>query len=144
MQSELFDSLLSVGGLRDQLYVGFSVDQRFDSFAEQRMVVHRENPDHEFAAFLRNSPRTMRPGDVPYAIDPGMLNSISVPAPVALHTSSFPPIRLARSRIPGTPKWPARPSATIRGSMPFPSSRMRNWSKLPLYLISASILRACA
>src|ERR1700681_1978393 len=47
-RSELFDSLLSVGGFRDQLHVGFSVDQRCDSFAEEGMVVHRENPNHEF------------------------------------------------------------------------------------------------
>jgi FtsP/CotA-like multicopper oxidase with cupredoxin domain len=31
------------------------------------------------------------------------LNSISVPAPFAVHTSSFPPIPRARSCIPGTP-----------------------------------------
>src|ERR1700693_3213991 len=103
VRSELFDSLLSVGGFRDQLHVGFSVDQRCDSFAEQSMVVNRQNLNHPFAAFLRNSPRTVRPGDLPYAIDPGMLNSISVPAPVPVHTSSLPPMRLARSRIPATP-----------------------------------------
>src|SRR5271167_1676727 len=103
MQSELFDSVLSVGGFRDQLHVGFGVDHCCNSFAEQSMVVHRQNLNHPLAAFLRNSPRTPRPGDVPYAIDPGMLSSISVPAPISVHTSSLPPTRWARSRIPGTP-----------------------------------------
>jgi hypothetical protein len=103
------------------------------------MVVHRV-----CSAFSRNSPRMVRPGDVPYAIDPGMPNSLSVPPPVPVQTSSFPPMRRARSRIPGKPDWPARPSSTIAGSMPIPSSRMRNWNELPLYVMSASILRASA
>jgi hypothetical protein len=67
------------------------------------MVVHRENPDHDFAAFLRNRLRMVRPGDVPYAVDAGMLNSISVPAPSPVQNFNSAPIRLARSRIPGTP-----------------------------------------
>ena len=38
-----------------------------------------------------------------YAFEPGMLNSISVPAPCALQTFNLPPIRAARSRIPARP-----------------------------------------
>jgi hypothetical protein len=75
----------------------------FEYFRNDKLDVHRQNLNHPFAAFLRNSRRTVLPGDLSYAIDPGMLNSISVPAPVPVHTSSFPPMRLARSRIPETP-----------------------------------------
>jgi hypothetical protein len=50
---------------------GFSVDQGSDSFAAQSMVVHRV-----CSAFLRNSPRTVWPGDVPYA----SIEQFSVPS----------------------------------------------------------------
>ena len=58
VQSELFDSFLSVGGFRDQLHVGFSVDQRCDPFAEEGMVVDRKNP---------NRPESVRMGSRPFA-----------------------------------------------------------------------------
>ena len=40
-----------------------------------------------------------------------MLSSISVPDCGAVQTVSLPPISSARSRMPWSPKWPARPSA---------------------------------
>jgi hypothetical protein len=36
VQSELFDGVLSVGGFRDQLHIGFRIDQCCDSFADVR------------------------------------------------------------------------------------------------------------
>src|ERR1700739_2437524 len=87
--------------------VGGQAGRRCDSFAA-RIVSPPGEPQslvHPFARLraLRNSPRMARPADVPYAIDAGMLNLISVPVPVPVHTSKSPPMRRARSRIPGTP-----------------------------------------
>jgi hypothetical protein len=45
VQPELFDSFLAGGRFRDQLHIGFSVNQCRDSLAEKRMVVNAENPD---------------------------------------------------------------------------------------------------
>ena len=53
--------------------------------------------------FRRNRRKREPAPDVPNAIAPGMLSWISVPAPGRLHTSSFPPMRSARSRIPARP-----------------------------------------
>ena len=55
-----------------------------------------------------------------------MRNSTSVPAPSSLQRSMFPPMRSARSRIPGKPQCPASPSwPSTLGSMPLPSSRIQ-------------------
>jgi hypothetical protein len=45
MQSELLNGLPSVGGFRNHFHIGFSIDQRRDSLAEERMIVHRKYPD---------------------------------------------------------------------------------------------------
>ena len=43
-----------------------------------------------------------------YAAGPGTRTSSSVPAPYLLETSSLPPMRRARSRMPIMPQWPSR------------------------------------
>jgi len=59
--------------------------------------------------FLSNGGSTAFGSETPYTTDPGMLSSTSVPAPSSLHTTNRPPIRLARSRMPAIPQWPASP-----------------------------------
>ncbi len=75
----------------------------FDPFTEEAGSLTERTHNHEFEAFFRNKPQRLPAGVVPYAIVPGMLNSISVPAPRELHMFNCPPICLARSRIPGRP-----------------------------------------
>src|SRR6266851_10209786 len=61
VHSELIDGFLSVGGFRDQLHVGFSVDERCDPLEEEGMIVYGKNPDrarisaHEFPSFCGKS-----------------------------------------------------------------------------------------
>ena len=66
------------------------------------MVVHRENSNHTLSRSWDRRKRE-RPDDVPYAIAPAMLNSISVPALTPLQILNFAPICVARSCIPGRP-----------------------------------------
>src|SRR5262249_33203382 len=107
---ELFHRLAPVRGFADHLQIRLTRDQRSDAVAEHRMVIYRENSNHVFSLswawprdrfpFLPNKPRTW-PRKVPYAIDSGIFNSISVPAPLQMFNSA--PMRLARSRIPCKP-----------------------------------------
>ena len=53
--------------------------------------------------FRRNALRKTPAPDTPNAIEPGIVNSTSVPAPGALQTLTLPPMRPARSRIPQMP-----------------------------------------
>src|SRR5258708_15666969 len=50
VRSELFDSFLSIGGFRDQLHVGFSVDQCCDPLAEDRKST-RLNSSHQIISY---------------------------------------------------------------------------------------------
>jgi hypothetical protein len=72
----------------------------------------------------------------------GQVNSISVPAPCSLQTSSFPPKLLARSRMPGSPQCEFRPDRTTSGSIPQPSSRTNTRVRLRRYSTSTSMFVA--
>src|SRR5947207_11094392 len=50
------------------------------------------------------APNRRRTSDPAYATGAGTVRSTSVPAPTSLHNFNLPPIRLARSRIPGNPQ----------------------------------------
>jgi hypothetical protein len=68
---------------------------------------------------------------------PGTNNLISVPEFEELPSVSLPPMRAARSRIPGSPKCPSFPLSAIAGSMPVPlsptnrtqSTQLENWRR---------------
>src|SRR5258708_5039131 len=136
MDSELFDRLAAVGSLGNECHVRLTGQEGGHALAEERMVVDRENANR--------GPISAHLGDVPYATEPGILNSTSVPAPTSLHISSCAPICWARSRMPGNPQCPSRPALRSFGSMPLPLSRIRSRRRRSPYAISASILLACA
>ena len=149
--SELFERLVPGRSLCHQLHIRLTRDQCSDAFTQHRMVVNRENPDyarvgaHDLVPFSYGRSGNGCGGNASYAIDPGMLNSTSVPAPSSLQTANCAPICLARSRNPGKPQCPERPPCSRTfGSMPFPSSRKRRRSKSSPYVISVSIFRAWA
>jgi len=97
------EGFASIGCFRDQFHIGLTPDQGGEAFAQQRMIIYGENLNHTSACFLRKRRRPDLPVGVRYAIEPVMLNSISVPAPGRLQNSNLPPICLARWRIPHKP-----------------------------------------
>src|SRR5579864_1507289 len=56
VHSEFLDSILSVGGLSDQLHVRFCIDQRCDPLAEEGMIVDGKNPDRDAVSGHHLSP----------------------------------------------------------------------------------------
>src|SRR5208282_6611392 len=111
---ELLDRLESIGGLRYKFHVWLRCDQAGDAVANDGVIIHCENANHELTpAFLRNSAKREPPDGLLYTIEPAMVRSISVPAPAALQIVRFEPICLARSRIPAKPKCPDRPASRI-------------------------------
>src|ERR1700730_8910035 len=145
VRPELLDRFASVGGLPDDSHIRLAADEASDALTQNGVVVNHEDPNsdgvgtHDFSSvsfpenlpadFCRKADRR-RSSALRYARAEEMHSSISVPASSSLQTVSLPPITLARSRMPGKPKWPSRPSCSLRtfASMPFPSSRTRRRS----------------
>src|SRR5882757_3080025 len=81
-------------------------------------------------------------GGTSNAILRGTQSSTSVPPPVRLRTRIFPPILLARSRMPGSPQCPSRPDRNTAESIPQPSSCTRTRKSSGAYCRWRSMNRA--
>src|SRR5262249_25668582 len=95
MGPELPDGLAAIPAFSDELHVRLAGQERRDAVAEQRVIVHGQDPDgwriaHTAAGFA-------------YATDAGMVSSASVPESTSLQSESVPPISFARSCMPAIP-----------------------------------------
>jgi hypothetical protein len=95
MFSELFNRLTAIRSFGNQRHVRLPGQKSGNAFPEQGVIVDRKNPNGW--AIRAHTPlpswcETTLAGDIPYAIEAGMLNSTSVPAPASLHMSSRAPI----------------------------------------------------
>src|SRR5580704_628788 len=110
VRPELLNGIAPVGCLAHQDHIALNANQTGDPLPHNWMVVNRKNSNlrdasaHElllYAFALRENHGRL--GAVAYTALAGTRSSTSVPASTSLQTTSLPPIRLARSRIPGSP-----------------------------------------
>src|SRR5258706_5448639 len=145
MLLELIDRFASVGSLSDQLQVRLVRQEGGDSLAEEEVIVNREHANrgaisaHQSLPCLRIRRNKLRRREGPYATEPGMRRSTSVPAPTSLHRFSSEPICWARSRMFVKPQCSARTAFNCSRSMPFPSSLKPNRTLRSTYVTTDSM-----
>src|ERR1019366_6150922 len=108
VQAEHLHRLMAVGGFGDHRHIFLHVDDGDHSHPRHQVVFGNQNSNF-------------------FAHGNGTVTSTSVPSPGLLAKRSSPPSRSARSRIPITPKCPAREENTSCRSNPRPLSLIRRW-----------------